>query len=198
MRWASVVIVCVAVSAGGWLSGGGGTAAAQTSAEREEMRRVFLQRIDEYVALHRHLERLLPPEVVSSDLQALFAPRMALGREIRKARRGARQGDIFTPGVAVYFRVVIAESLRGEGISDLLAIIEEENAVHTPARVNGDYPAGRSIAAIPPCLLAAMPALPPELHYSFIGRDLILWDMHAGLIVDFAPKAVPLFTCPAN
>jgi hypothetical protein len=73
----------------------------------------------------------------------------------------------------------------------MLAIVEEENTVHVPARVNADYPAGRSIAMMPPSLLAALPRLPPELRYGFVGRDLILWDPHAGLIVDFVANAIP-------
>lgn len=75
--------------------------------------------------------------------------------------------------------------------SDMLAIVEDENAVHAPARVHADYPAGRSIPLMPTCLLIALPRLPPELQYAFVGRDLILRDVHAGLIVDFVPRAIP-------
>ena len=67
--------------------------------------------------------------------------------------------DIFTPALQVYFRTLIAETLRDQGITDLLTIVEDENAVHTPARVNADYPAGRSIPAIPPCLYRGVPNL---------------------------------------
>jgi hypothetical protein len=170
----------------------------QSAAERQQMRDVLLQRVDEYVALHRRLEASLPPQIVTTDPERLLAPQIALAREMRKARAQAQQGDIFTPGVAVYLRVVIAETLRREGVLDMLGIIEEENEVHIPPAVNGDYPAGRATPFIPPCLLAALPPLPREVRYSFIGRDLILWDPHAGLIVDFVPHAVPVFTvtCP--
>ena len=87
---------------------------------------------------------LLPPDIVTSNLKALFAPRIAMAREMRHARSACASGDIFTPALQVYFRTLIAETLRDEGITDLLTIVEDENAVHTPARVNGDYPAGRS------------------------------------------------------
>jgi hypothetical protein len=168
----------------------------QSAAERQQMRDVLLQRVDEYVALHRRLEASLPPQIVTTDPERLLAPQIALAREMRKARAQAQQGDIFTPGVAVYLRVVIAETLRREGVLDMLGIIEEENEVHIPPAVNGDYPAGRATPFIPPCLLAALPPLPREVRYSFIGRDLILWDPHAGLIVDVVPRAVPIFTMP--
>jgi hypothetical protein len=128
-------------------------------------------------------------------VERLFAPRIAMNREVRKARSTARQGDIFTPGVSVYFRVLITETLRWNGIVDALAAIElEEDTVFVPPTVNGDYPAGRSIALMPPCLLGVLPPLPPEVRYGFIGTDLILWDLHAGLIVDFVPRAFPVIT----
>ena len=157
----------------------------------DPMCHTFLQRVDEYVALHRRLEAPLPPEVVTADLDALFAPRVAMAAAIRASRAGARQGDIFTPAMARYFRILVADALKAEGITNMLLIVEEDNEVHVPAAVNADYPAGRSIPLMPPCLLAELPPLPDELQYRFVGRDLILWDVHAGLIVDFVPNAIP-------
>ena len=156
----------------------------------DPMRQAFLQRVDEYTALHRQLEGPLPREVVTADLQALFAPKKSMAAAMRTARADARQGDIFSPPVAAYFRTLVADALREGGIRNMLAIVEDENFVHIPARVNADYPAGRSIAMMPTSLLAALPPLPPELQYGFVGRDLILWDMHAGIIVDFVPQAI--------
>ena len=167
---------------------------AQSQSERLVLRDEFARRVDAYVALHRQLEQLLPPEIITSDPHALLAPRQAMNREMRMARREARQGDIFTPALEDYFRTVIAETLRRERIVDLMATIEDENTVHVRARVNGDYPAGRSVPAMPPCLLEVLPPLPREVRYSFVGPDLILWDPHAGLIVDYVRHAVPLLT----
>jgi hypothetical protein len=164
---------------------------AQSASDSRAVTRLFAQRVNDYVALHRHVERLLPPEIVTSDLDRLFAPRVAMAREMRQARRDARQGDIFTPDLEMYFRTLIAQTLQRDDTPDMLAIIEEENSVHTVASVNGDYPGGRSVPYIPPSVLAALPSLPSELRYSFVGRDLILWDVHAGLIVDFVPLVVP-------
>jgi hypothetical protein len=157
----------------------------------DPMGQVFVQRVDEYVALHRRLEGPLPREVVTADPKAILAPRRALAAAIRTARAQARQGDIFSPPVAAYFRTVVADALRAGGVTDMLAIVEDENSIHAPARVNAEYPAGRSIPLMPTCLLLALPPLPPELHYAFVGRDLILRDVHAGLIVDFVPRAIP-------
>ena len=167
------------------------TAAAQSSGERQQMREAFLKRVDQYVALHRDLERLLPPETITSNLDELLAPRAALARELRRARAWTREGDIFTPGVAVYMRVLITETMRREGITELRDVIDPELAVHMTALVSADYPAGRSTPVIPCTLLDALPPLPPELRYSFVDRDLILWDLHAALIVDVVRNALP-------
>ena len=150
----------------------------------------FFQRVDAYVAMHRRLEGPLPPEVVTADPAALFQPRKALAHAIRRERAGAKQGEIFSPAVARYFRDLVGEGLRQGEVRDMLAIVRHENTVPLPARVNGDFPAGRSVVMMPPALLAALPALPPELQYRFVGRDLVLWDVHAGLIVDFVPAAL--------
>ena len=164
-------------------------AAAQTPSERQEVRRMFLKRVDAYVALHRELEQLVPPQVVTANVEELFAPRLGLARELRLARAWAREGNIFAPDVAVYFRVVIAETLGRATLED---VVDPELAVHTSALVNADYPAGRSVPKMPAALLSALPPLPPELRYSFVGRDLILWDLHAALIVDIVRDALPL------
>ena len=149
MRWALAVLFAGLV-AGSLATRNGAIVDVQNQSERQALRQLFAQRVDEYVALHREIEQLLPPDIVTSDLQALFAPRIAMAREMRHARSRAHQGDIFTPALQVYFRTLIAETLWREGITDLLAIVEDENVVHTPARVNGDHPAGRSIPAISP------------------------------------------------
>jgi hypothetical protein len=156
----------------------------------DPMRHTFLQRVDDYVGLHRRLERSLPPQVVTGDLAALFLPRATLALAMRKARADARQGDIFSPAMARYFRIVIADALTQGQIENMLAIVGDDNDVRRPPQVNADYPAGRSIPFMPTCLLEALPPLPPELEYRFVGRDLILWDVHAGLIVDFVPNAI--------
>jgi hypothetical protein len=190
--------IALAVSVSLFGAAPGGSPAASVCGpvvqEQHPLRQAFAQRVEEYVALHRRLEGPLPPEVVTPDPARLSAPRLALARALRKARADARQGELFTPAIAHYFRIVIADALRRGGIRDMLAIVEDENTVQLVPQVNGDYPAGASISMMPPCLLEALPPLPVELQYRFVGRALILWDVHAGLIVDFIPRAIPEFT----
>jgi hypothetical protein len=45
--------------------------------------------------------------------------------------------------------------------------------------------------------LEALPELPKELEYCFLGRDPVLWDLHAGLIGDFIPRSLAETTAPS-
>lgn len=169
---------------------------AQSAVERQQMREEFLKRADRYADLHRHIDLLLPPERVTADVEELFCRRAAIAWELRLARRGLTQGNIFASDIAVYFRVLIAESLRHDVLAFIVMPDEDDPWRPLKPVVNADYPAGAAINFMPPTLLRALPPLPPELQYSFLGRDLILWDVHAGLIVDFVPSAIPILTRP--
>ena len=47
------------------------------------------------------------------------------------------------------------------------------------------------LATVPPLILNRLQPLPDGLEYRFMGRDLILRDSKANLIVDFVHEAVP-------
>ena len=55
--------------------------------------------------------------------------------------------------------------------------------------VNGDFPWAIGTAMVP-CVIEALPPLPPELQYRMVGRDLVVIDLHAGLVVDILPLAL--------
>ena len=83
--------------------------------------------------------------------------------------------------------------MKGSDWVEVLAAFEEENASPTAKPgANASYPGSFPLAAMPPRLLLALPALPEELQYRFMHRALILWDVHAELIVDFIPDVIPL------
>src|SRR5262245_56819617 len=81
----------------------------------DSIRDTFLRDVDKYVALHRQLEIPLPPEIVTADLEALFAPRITLSAALRAARADACHGEIFTPATAHYFRRLVADTLKKDG-----------------------------------------------------------------------------------
>lgn len=98
----------------------------------------------------------------------------------RLERRGepiaeARQGEFFTPALQVVLRARIERALRAHAQTAV--------DVHGAELATG--------FALRPCILAALPSLPSELEYRMAGRDLVLFDRHASLIVDSLPGAVP-------
>jgi hypothetical protein len=155
----------------------------------------FERRVSDYVMLHRLLEGPLPPLEVSTDMRKVRTAMDALASRIHAARRGAHQGDVFTPDIAALFRRRIATSLTPEDIEAVLSDREEGDPIVAPRlSVNDRWPERAPFNFVPPQLLAALPPLPVELQYRIIGRSLVLWDHHADLIVDFLPGAFTVTT----
>jgi hypothetical protein len=157
----------------------------------------FDRAVDEYVALHRRIERSLPPEQLFDDAREMFAARDRLRVAILVARPGARQGDIFTPVVAQAFVANLNRAIEecGHDPADILADINAERLPGTPKpHVNGKYP-WRLGSAMWPTLLRVLPELAAELEYRFSDRDLVLIDVHANLVVDILENALPPPRC---
>jgi hypothetical protein len=156
----------------------------------------FLQSVGDYANMHRLLEAPLPTLEVSTDMRVVQAAMDALATQIQAARKGARQGDIFSGAVARMFRRRIATCLPPEDLEAILAENQreyEQTEASSSApllRVNTVWPPQIPFDFVPPQLLAALPPLPPELQYRLVGRSLVLWDHHANLVVDFLPGAL--------
>jgi hypothetical protein len=146
----------------------------------------FSQHMSEYSALRSELEKGLPGPMVTDDVAAIRQATRALGSRVRAARRGARQGDIFTPTVAVAFK----RALLLEMDPRTWASIMDDNPGVFSNRINGNYPDKRSLSTVPPAILAALPPLPDGIQYRFLGRHLILLDTRAGVILDRIPYAI--------
>jgi hypothetical protein len=151
----------------------------------------FRARVNQYADLHRQLEGPLPPQEVTTDPKQIRAASEALARELKAARPRAQQGEIFTPDVANAFRCLILVALEDQNITDVIASITEETLGPVPKpRVHDPFPWTAS-TRVPCTVLLKLPPLPKDLEYRFLGRDLILLDIHANLIVDFIPAAIP-------
>jgi hypothetical protein len=152
----------------------------------------FKKRIDEYMALHDKLEKESPPLKETKDAAKIKASQDVLAMKIREARKGARQGDIFTPEIRQLFRRLMSPEVKGaEGRATRAAITEESHEVKSvPLKVNAKYPDNAPVMTVPPNILAALPKLPEDLEYRFVSRTMILLDTHANVIVDFVPNAI--------
>ena len=153
----------------------------------------FRRSVGEYVALHRSIDRELPPVLTTQDVEQIHRAVKLLRMRIQTARATARQGDIITPDVARMFRRRISTCLAPEEWKAIFAERahdEQGEAIEAPPlRVNMEWPADVPFDFVPPQLLQSLPGLPEELQYRIIGLSLVIWDYHANLIVDFLPDA---------
>jgi hypothetical protein len=172
----------------------------------------FQHEVVEYVDMHRELLERIPRVTAKSTPEEIAAHRKKMTDGIRAERQGQKQGEIFKPKVASAFRVVLKRELSGpEGPAMLKEIrsgnprVEGTPRPQDPTRevkrpvtvaVNAVYPEDAPLSSVPPSLLLHLPALPEQVKYGFVGRELILRDTEASVILDFIPDAVPDPTLP--
>ena len=151
----------------------------------------FRKQCDAYVALHNKIESGLPKLPKDAKPEQIDQALVGLSQGIVAARAGAKPGDVFVPGAADYLRQTLVSVFSGADGKQLRASILDENPIDQPVRINGPYPDGIPLSTMPPQILSALPKLPDELEYRFVGERLILFDHHAHLIVDYVDRALP-------
>jgi hypothetical protein len=151
---------------------------------------VFHERVESYAALHRRLAPS-PAAMTGTDPLSKLLTRQYLASAVRSARRSAQQGEIFSPEIATVFRWMLADS------------IGELDGEHFLTALNGGVPVPRGLHPtvnetytmlplyrIPVDVRLGLPKIPGELDYRLAGHDLVLWDIYAGIVVDFVPDVV--------
>jgi len=151
----------------------------------------FSTRVWDYFELRSELEKGLPALTVTDDPAEIRTAIRARAKRIRVARAGAREGDMFTPTISVEFR----KALILEMDANTWAAIMDDNPGEFSHQINGTYPEGKPFSTVPPNILAALPRLPEDIEYRFLGRHLILLDTRANLILDRIPFAIRLPDC---
>ncbi len=154
---------------------------------------LFTQAVHEYVELHRQLEAGLPPRAMSSDAEQAKRAADALAAAIRHDRPTLRTGKVFTPEVAAFLRRRIATAVRDVECDIANRLDEAEEAAmpwEPPPAVAGSPPWNFGHVTWP-SIVWRLPLLPEELEYRFVGRNLVLFDVHANLVVDILENAGP-------
>jgi hypothetical protein len=151
----------------------------------------FKDRVTEYVALHEKLEATLPNLSDKATPPELDANQRALGELIKSARRDAKPGDFFSPGVQAMVKRVLKDVLSGPGGGTVKASIMDENPGVPEILVNERYPSSVPLSTMPPQLLDHLPPLIGELEYRFLGPRLVLVDTEADIILDFTDPVLP-------
>src|SRR5437899_3106029 len=149
----------------------------------------FQARISRYLALQK--QQAVPNQSTSSP-DKLAQQEQQRAEKVRQARSAARQGDIFAPEIAAYFKRQITATMRGpDGAKIRASLRHAEPLPNIHLQVNAKYPSDLPLQSTPPTLLMNLPRLPRELQYRVVGSTLVLYDVLSGLVVDLIPAAVP-------
>jgi hypothetical protein len=160
----------------------------------------FTLALQAYVDQTQPLRRTAAQE--AEKVQGKTAPNVGAEQSVRtrqheladalrtQLRGNAKQGDLFTPSTADALKRTLQYLFDSPQRALLLDELAEQNG--TPARA--PFPAiNETLQAprIPPRMMEALPRLPTQLEYDFIGRTLVLRDVDADVVVDFLPDALP-------
>jgi hypothetical protein len=148
--------------------------------------REFTRGVDRYLNVRWMLEAPLGPDTLCADPEETQHVLTELANAIRSERASALPGNIFTPAVAEFFRQQLRAAFREDGYQ--LRLYLEDATTGIPV----DLPAVEVNETLPwavgdrlwPSLMAKLPALPTELEYRIVGRDLVLVDVSIDLVVD--------------
>jgi len=151
----------------------------------------FEKRIAEYGKLRQSAEAQLPHLKPTDSPEAIAQREHAFAQAIRGARAEARQGDIFTPEIAAEFRRMLADAMSGLRGARVEKSLQHAEPNALKLHINESYPAGVPLQSTPPTILTSLPKLPKQLEYRIAGRDLVLLDVDANLVIDYIPGAVP-------
>jgi hypothetical protein len=167
------------------------TAGSQPVNDEAKAMAGFLERVNQYVALHQKLENSIPKLSKESTPEQIDEHQRSLAKLIQDARQGAKPGDLFTPESQAVIKGLLAKVFGGPDGAALKASVMDENPGVPSLKVNGRYPDDVPVSTIPPQLLEHLPKLPEEMEFRFVGNTLILMDTHAHIVADFIRDSFP-------
>ena len=174
-----------------WTMAGAGASTRAQEADTPDQGdavRTFTERTERYLRMRTRLEEPLPLFEVRRDPWSLLLMRRYLASAIRAASPNAREGDILDAPVAKMFRQVIADAIYDIDIEGLVDGDGASADYVVDVVVNEPVPAW-ALDTVPRALAARLPDLPEAVEYRMVGGSLILWDMHAEIVIDVLPDA---------
>src|SRR5687767_6697613 len=145
----------------------------------------FETAIADYMALRRRLANEAPNPVPNSSSVQLNSASDKLADAIERSRQNAGVGDLFVAPVTVVFKRTVDDAVRTANLRQVLATIDDEEPTIRAPKIHLRFPAGSQLATTPPSLLDLFPTLPKGLEYRIVGRNLVLRDVDAALILDY-------------
>ena len=161
------------------------------SKQEKMLQDAFNKRVKEYLVVREQVRKRVGPLSKDATPEQIDAYQKSFIAGLRTARSDAKQGYIFTPATANYFRDLIRAEFKGTDRAELRKTVLEAETGGVPMRINYPYPETKELTEMPPTLLLKLPQLPKEVKYRFVQRNLLLVDTDNGLIVDFMTTALP-------
>lgn len=187
-RLTSILFLAVAIVL---LAGRATTAQVKWSPEDKKTVEDFQKRARRYIDRREWLrgqQSKLPTDATPEQIEAAQS---ALRSAVMADRVNSRQGDVFTLQASALIRDLIRKEFVGWERSELRKQVLEADTRGVKLQANVPYPESKELVHMPPTLLLALPEIPKELRYRFIGRSLAILDRDSSLIVDFMPDALP-------
>jgi hypothetical protein len=152
----------------------------------------FTQNIAEYIKLRKAALQDLPGQKTTNSATRAEDLQVRIAERIRKARAGAKQGDICTPEIAAELKRLLVQAMQGSDAQRIRESLASAEPTQVPVKVNGGFPENLPLQSTPATLLLNLPRLPAEVEYRLVGRTLVLRDSEANVIIDFVTDALPL------
>jgi len=149
----------------------------------------FEARVKQYLDFRQ--QRVGVPPKPTDNSAKILARQQEMGNKIRVARAGAKQGEIFAPAIAQYFRKQIAASFAGRYGKAIRASLAHAEPVKVELQINQSYPPNQPLQSTPPTLLLNLPELADGLEYRVLNRELVLRDTEGNVVIDYVPDALP-------
>jgi hypothetical protein len=154
----------------------------------------FDERVERYWDLRNDIDEDIPSlKTDEPSADTIVSREHALAEGIQAARANAAEGDIFTRDISAMLTGVFERQLSPDARERILGEgnpAHPESAADVDLRVNAKYPTEAPTSTMPTSILLVLPRLPEGLEYRFVGRNLILYDSEAGLIVDVLRNAI--------
>ena len=163
---------------------------SETSAD-PVTRAEFESRVRKYTSRREDIEAEMQQLPKKATAEQIAAHKTKLLTKVVADRKGAVRGNIFTPEAERMIRAIITSHYSGRDRLELKKELAEAENKTVPVKVNGVYPEAAELLEMPPTLLLALPQLPKQVRYRFVGNSLLIVDRETHLIVDYMTNALP-------
>lgn len=167
------------------------TAQSVLSPQEKQVISEFEKQAKDYSKLREQIEERLPELSKDASAEQIENHKISFQKAVQSARGNARKGDIFSPAAAELIRKIIKNEFKGKDRLELRKTVFEAETAGVQVKINFPYPDSKELVEMPPTLLLALPQLPKQLRYRFVGSSFLLVDRENSLIVDYMTNALP-------